>query len=237
MFRSSLTLLVSPLRIFVPGRRCSDVRAWATSILFGSRIIKLLLLPPESHSGTSGLAIQGHPFYPSYYSLLIFSVIRPMHMFALPVKWANTSGYLLVIPLPIVIFLFNFYIQMFGHLLSSVTLAINTTLFFLMIIHTICGPFPFGRNLRYCPPLALLSPMFRISSGCLSWRYKLTMARNLIPMPYACYSQRTAFSCDCLAPTRRSKMGRQSACSVLLTIVLELCFFTVLRRRSSRQKR
>ena len=152
-------------------------------------------------------------------------------------KWANMCVCRSALPPHIPIFLSNFYIQMFGHLLSTVTLAINATLFFLMIIYTICGPFPFGRNLRYCPPLALLSPMFRISSGYLSWRYKLTMARNLIPMPYACYSQRTAFSCDCLAPTRRSKMGRQSACSVLLTIVLELCFFTVLRRRSSRQKR
>ena len=154
MFRSSLTLLVSPLRIFVPGRRCSDVRAWATSILFGSRIIKLLLLPLESHSSTSGLAIQGHPFYPSYYSLLIFSVIRPMHMFALPVKWANTSGYLLVIPLPIVIFLFNFYTQMFGLHQFIAIQATNIMLCFLMIIHTICGPFLFGKNLKSCPPFA-----------------------------------------------------------------------------------
>ena len=151
--------MVFPSRIFVAGRRCSDVRAPATSTLFGYHIMKLWWPPPTSPYGTSGSATQGTQSSPLFCEIFSFNVIRLTLMSAPLVKWANMRACHSIIPLASLIFLSNFYIQMFGHPPFTVIQALNTMLCSLMTSHTTCGRFHFVKNQRCYPPFVPSSSM------------------------------------------------------------------------------
>ena len=156
MFQLSLTHLVFPSRIFLLGRRCSDVRAAAISTLSVFLIIKLSR-PPRRHpcgiSDWDTLEIQSplkfcKPFF--------FSVIKLMLTHALLAGWARMFVYLLLNLLHRHFSPFNLFIQMFGHHLFLVILVINMTLSFLMITRITYGQFHFAINLMFSLPLERL---------------------------------------------------------------------------------
>jgi hypothetical protein len=123
--------------------------------------------------------------------------------------------------------LFNLFTVMFGPHQFIATQGLNIMSCFLMIIRIIFGPFPCPKSLRSSLSFTHSSLMSARNLGSLFLRCRHTMAKNLTLMPCAISYPNTAPFFVSPAPIRPSKMERPSAYYVRLTIVCELCYFTV----------
>ena len=139
--------------------------------------------------------------------------------FVSPVKQANTFVYPLVHLARQVLFLLNYFIVICGHQHMLVFLVLNIILLFLMILHTMSGPFLCIINPMVPQYSLTFKNMFLSTSFCLFDLSNVTMAMNLTIFKIIISFSNTEFFYVFLVLTPLLKTARRNALFVLSMIL------------------